>query len=83
MVREPDLALLLTGPRNGPYPRVSVKSRNEKTVMVPFMPVADTSIDVPAPFFTVMLVPDRLLTFGSPAPLCSISAQTLDDPNRR
>ncbi|EEA90707.1 hypothetical protein COLSTE_01095 [Collinsella stercoris DSM 13279] len=68
---------------HGPYPRVSVKSRNEKTARVPFMPVTDTSIDVSASFFTVMLVPDSLLTFGSPAPLCSISAQTLDDPNRR
>lgn len=83
MVCEPDLALLLTGPRNGPYPRVRVKSRNEKTVMVPFIPTTDTSIDVSEPFFTVMLVPDSLFTVGSPAPLCSIRVQMLDDPNRR
>lgn len=51
--------------------------------MVPFMPSTDTSIDVSVPFFTVMLLPDNLLTFGSPAPLCSIRAQMLDDPNRR
>lgn len=75
--------MLVTGPRNGPYPRVRVKSRNEKAAMVPFMPSTDTSIDVSVPFFTVMLLPDNLLTFGSPAPLCSIRTQRLDDPNRR
>lgn len=68
---------------HGPYPRVRVKSRNEKTTMAPFMPSTDTSIDVSVPFFTVMLLPDNLLTFGSPAPLCSIRSQMLDDPNRR
>ena len=68
---------------HGPYPRVRVKSRNEKTTMAPFMPTTDTSIDVSEPLFTVMFVPDSLFTVGSPAPLCSIRVQMLDDLNRR
>lgn len=83
MVSELDLALLLTGPRNGPYPRVRVKSRNEKTARVPFMPSTDTSIDAPEPFLTLKFAPVSLDTVGSPAPLCSIRVQMLDEPNRR
>lgn len=75
--------MLLTGPCNGPYPRVSAKARNEKTAMVPFMPSADTSIDAPEPFLTLKFAPVSLDTVGSSAPLCSMTAQTLDEPKRK
>lgn len=83
MACEPDLALLLTGPRNGPYQFVTVNDPNDITTKKPPLIVVVTSIDVPGPLFAVRLAPDRLLTFGSLALLCPMMAQMFDEPKRK
>ena len=83
MACEPDLALLLTGPRNGPYQFVTVNGANDITAKKPPDIVVVTSIDAPGPFFAVRLTLDRLTTDGSPVPLCPMMAQMLDEPKRK
>lgn len=83
MACEPDLALLLTGPRNGPYQFVTVNGAADITTKEPPVIVVVTSIDVPGPLFAVRLTPDRLTTDGSPVPLCPMMAQMFDEPKRK
>lgn len=83
MTCEPDLALLLTGPRNGPYQFVTVNGAADITTKVPLDIVVVTSIDAPGPLFAVRLTPDRLTTDGSPVLLCPMMAQMFDEPKRK
>lgn len=83
MACEPDLALLLTGPRNGPYQFVIVNCTADITTKKPPDIAVVTSIDVPGPLFAVRLTPDRLTTDGSPVFLCPMMAQMFDEPKRK
>lgn len=83
MACEPDLALLLTGPRNGPYQFVTVNDATDITTKEPLDIVVVTSIDAPGPLFAVRLAPDRLTTDGSPVLLCPMMAQMFDEPKRK
>lgn len=83
MACEPDLALLLTGPRNGPYHFVTVNESVDITTKTPLVIMVVMSIDVPGPLFAVRLTPDRLTTDGSPVPLCPMMAQMFDEPKRK
>lgn len=83
MACEPDLALLLTGPHNGPYHFVTVNGAADITTKVPLVIVVVTSIDAPGPLFAVRLAPDRLTTDGSPVLLCPMMAQMFDEPKRK
>ena len=83
MACEPDLALLLTGPRNGPYQFVTVNGAADITTKTPLTIAVVTSIDVPGPLFTVRSIPVRLTTAGSPVPLCPMMAQMFDEPKRK
>lgn len=83
MTCEPDLALLLTGPRNGPYQFVTVNGANDITTKRPLVIMVVTSIDAPEPLFAVRSTPDRLTTDGSPVPLCPMMAQMFDEPKRK
>ena len=83
MACEPDLALLLTGPRNGPYHFVTVNGAFDITTKTPLLIVVVMLIDVPGPLFAVRLVPDRLTTDGSSVFICPMMAQMFDEPKRK
>lgn len=83
MACEPDLALLLTGPRNGPYRFVIVNGSADITTKEPLDITVVMSIDVPGPLFAVRLIPDRLTTDGSSVLLCPMMAQMFDEPKRK
>ena len=83
MACEPDLALLLTGPRNGPYRFVIVNGSADITTKMPLLIAVVTSIDVPGPLFAVRSIPVRLTTDGSSVLLCPMMAQMFDEPKRK